>query len=67
MQLQMQKAMLQKRLLEHQAMQQQMLSQVGESGKPRYTSYPPVGGVGTEEGKIERRGALGGIGGINKG
>ena len=50
MQLQMQKAMLQKRLLEHQAMQQQMLSQVGESGKPRYTSYPPVGGVGAPSG-----------------
>ena len=28
------------------AAQQQALSQVGNAGRPRYTSYPPIGGVG---------------------
>jgi hypothetical protein len=46
---QLKQAQAQRMLLQRQIAQQQMLSQVGESGRPRYASYPPVGGVGMDQ------------------
>ena len=46
---QLKQAQAQRMLLQRQIAQQQMLSQVGESGRPRYASYPPVGGAGMDQ------------------